>query len=331
MVAIKDSGLYEASSEIRCCVVNDGAEVIADERFNDGKISVTFLGPSTLFERATILHMRQAALQEQCAYWYVHTKGITHYGSVIEANVNDWVQLLLYWNVWKWRFAHDALCSNEFDVYGCNYQESPVPHFSGNFWWSTSKYVSTLPDFLDPVLLCAAEFWLCTNKPRVYNTLHSGVHHYTTRYPTVEIETFASLQHRVWVARRLHVAFMYGTRLRCIDVTAEATEAFQSDTNAPRFHIAANADFNQLFGDVLPHQEKRLYVLARGVTLELPESRACGYEIDATEDTVKLCNKTAGSEYKIACGEITLLQGAAMYSITRQDECIEVCIEKAAV
>ena len=32
-----------------------------------------------------------------------------------------------------------------YDCCGCNWDELPQPHFSGNFWWATSSHIKNLP------------------------------------------------------------------------------------------------------------------------------------------------------------------------------------------
>ena len=36
-------------------------------------------------------------------YFYLHTKGITHINSPCYNNIIDWVKLMLYWNIEKWK------------------------------------------------------------------------------------------------------------------------------------------------------------------------------------------------------------------------------------
>jgi hypothetical protein len=108
-------------------------------------------------------------------YWYTHTKGLRWFNTVQESFVIDWIKLLIYWNIEQWELAVKSLENH--DVYGCNYiinyQGNPK-HYSGNFWWATSKYIKTLPSqiglgYNDP------EFWVCLNNPKTFNAFSSGL------------------------------------------------------------------------------------------------------------------------------------------------------------
>jgi hypothetical protein len=179
---IKDSGLYDNTSEIRCVIVNDFNRIIDDDRFQDNKIVLFYGGSSANYERPTLLNMQKSSFQENCNYWYVHTKGLRWFNTEKEENVLDWINLLLFWNITNWKKAVFHL--NEYHIYGCNYTNVPTPHFSGNFWWAKSEYVKTLPDMIsngynDP------EFWLFYNNPYYKNIFSSGLEgmgHYDCRY-----------------------------------------------------------------------------------------------------------------------------------------------------
>jgi len=168
---VKESGLYDVTSEIRCGIISDEGCVISDFRLNDPKIKIVVLGHSSLYERPTLLHMRRSSETDppNTSYWYVHTKGLRHFGTETEENVIDWINLLLYWNINKWRIALKSLLS--YDIYGCNgYQRKNITplHYSGNFWWANSSYIKTLPDFIGKSYL-DPEFWVCARDPKMCN------------------------------------------------------------------------------------------------------------------------------------------------------------------
>lgn len=148
------SGLYEASEEIRVCVVN--SELVQDERFNDPKIKLFFLGSEAQYERPTLLHMREQAEKEVAAYYYLHTKGLRHYGQPTFEYVQAWIQVLLHANVTRWRDAYDIISNDRADTYGCLYNKL---FYVGNFWWSSSKHVKTLPKTIGKDY-CAPEWWV---------------------------------------------------------------------------------------------------------------------------------------------------------------------------
>ena len=176
---IKEHGVYDASDEIRVGVVVNGA-FQPDPRLDDPKMRILFHQPCSMYERPTLLHMRDASEREDAYYWYVHTKGISHFGTSKEPFVTDWIQLLLYWNIRHWKHAVHILDS--YPTYGCN---SVGKHYSGNFWWATSAHVKTLPKkigdgYIDP------ENWICSNNAKLFSVFNSGLQgygHYYFIYP----------------------------------------------------------------------------------------------------------------------------------------------------
>jgi hypothetical protein len=167
MKEVKESGLYDVTSEIRCGVLSDGGCVIPDVRLDDPKIKIVVDGHSSLYERPTLLHMRTSSETDppNTSYWYVHTKGLRHFGTATQENVIDWINLMLYWNINKWRMALQSLVS--YNIYGCNgvVFEGHL-HYSGNFWWANSSYIKTLPNFIGE-LYTDPEFWICLANPKM--------------------------------------------------------------------------------------------------------------------------------------------------------------------
>ena len=98
---IKNSGLYNASKEIRCGIVNDEGIIAMNDRLQDLKLKIIFCKNSAEYERPTLYHMRKFSEKdpENTVYWYAHSKGISHFGTYVENNVIDWIKLLLYLSV----------------------------------------------------------------------------------------------------------------------------------------------------------------------------------------------------------------------------------------
>jgi hypothetical protein len=215
MDEIVTSGLYNAANEIRCTILSEKNELTEFDRnyilyeslqpssslntthrkilgtynrenkYNvTTKMSIVYIGKPEEYERPTLLHMKQSAEKTDhtgTKYFYIHTKGIRWYGTPREQCVIDWIKLMIYWNIEHWCNAIDVL--NKYDTYGCNYNcsEHP-PHYSGNFFWTTSYHLKILPDKIGPHYN-APEFWLCSNgmfsgKPNVYNAYNSDYSEY---------------------------------------------------------------------------------------------------------------------------------------------------------
>jgi hypothetical protein len=127
--------------------------------------------------------MRLACDQDDynTAYWYVHTKGLRHFGTESENSVIDWIKFLLYWNIKKWKIAIELL--NFYDTYGCNAIEKQ--HYSGNFWWANSKHLKDLPVKIGDYYT-GPEDWICIKNDKMFNIFSSGLQgfgHYSNLYP----------------------------------------------------------------------------------------------------------------------------------------------------
>ena len=197
MDTIRNAKLYEASSDIRIGVINDSGVFNIDENplLNDPKFNIVYVGKSEEYERPTLLHMKRAAETDapETKYFYFHTKGIRWFGTEREPFIIDWIKLMNYWNIEKWQDAFYIL--NKYDTYGCIFYNGIAtghsPHYSGNFFWTTTHHLKTLqaeigPGYMDP------ECWLFYNgnlngSPNAYNAFISntenGYFHYKNPFP----------------------------------------------------------------------------------------------------------------------------------------------------
>jgi hypothetical protein len=154
---VKNYGLYDATTEIRCGVVNENGILIKDKLFNDIKIKIVYIGNSLKYERPTLLDMRDKSESDgpDTVYWYLHTKGLRHFNTPKESFVLDWIKLMLYWNIYKWRLALEYL--KTYDTYGCN--NLGFTFYSGNFWWATCEHIKHLTKYIDDYYT-APEDWI---------------------------------------------------------------------------------------------------------------------------------------------------------------------------
>lgn len=166
---IKSSGLYDNTDEIRLGILTESGTYIHDPLFNDPKFKIIYNGKYEEYERPTLLHMRKSAETENnTKYYYLHTKGIKHFGSKHEKTVLDWIDSMLYWNIVKWKDAVEKL--DKYETYGCHYNNV---HYAGNFWWATSKHIQKLSTQI-PDYYTAPEDWVLTNKDKVYCAHNCG-------------------------------------------------------------------------------------------------------------------------------------------------------------
>lgn len=100
---VKNYGLYDATTEIRLGVLSENSIISHDYRLHNSKFKIIFVGTPDLYERPTLLHMRNSCDSDghDTLYWYLHTKGLRHFGTNRESYVIDWIKLMLYWNIQK--------------------------------------------------------------------------------------------------------------------------------------------------------------------------------------------------------------------------------------
>lgn len=182
MDCIISSGLYENTVTIRLGILNDERILIDDDILNDKKFDIIYTGKSSEYERPTLLHMRKMSGQDRggTVYYYLHTKGLRHFGKDTELNVIDWINLMLYWNIERWELALENL--KTFDTYGCN---DTGHHYSGNFWWAKKEHILKLPEFIEEYYT-APEDWVQkvgTNKCSIFMSGIQGCGHYNHRFP----------------------------------------------------------------------------------------------------------------------------------------------------
>lgn len=142
------SGLMDALDALY--VLNYGHEVTAD--ITSKYPSVTWfhlLNETSYFETPSIRIMHRVAQSLQHRGWevnilYVHTKGASY--RLVYDHIEDWRHLMTYFLIERYRDCLDFLSTLRYDAVGVNYSPVPTRHFSGNFWWTTTSYMSTLSE-----------------------------------------------------------------------------------------------------------------------------------------------------------------------------------------
>ena len=182
--ALVTSGLYAATAQIRVGVVFD-KEIDMDIRLQDPKIKIVASGPCSLYERLTLYHMKDSSHDDlpTTRYFYMHTKGISHWGTPREPFVLAWICVLLDCVTKHWQWADSVLRRSEADVYGCMYRRGHI--VTGNFWWTTARHIRTLPNIIASNYI-GPEVWICVAKNiKVANTF-PDYNCYFTMPPAVE-------------------------------------------------------------------------------------------------------------------------------------------------
>lgn len=179
--ALNKSHLYENTEIIYCAILGQ------DDNFPrsrlPSKMKIIYSGVPNDYEKPLLRKMREIAQQQptEALIWYGHTKGITKIGTWCEENVWDWLDYLLYFNFEQWRNATEVL-KNKWNTYGVNLRLKPEKHYSGNFWWSKSSYIKTLPQEIGPAYL-DSEMWIGRSPEFCgYNAKESYIDHYRDGY-----------------------------------------------------------------------------------------------------------------------------------------------------
>ena len=126
-----------------------------------------------------------SALRADAYILYYHSKGVSRTGNLA---VREWRRVMEYFCVERWREAVSTL-ERGADMAGVNWEEVPYPHFSGNFWWARSEYVSGMQPLQRHSLIGSveqfpsilhsprhdAELWPGSGRPRVAQLYRTGL------------------------------------------------------------------------------------------------------------------------------------------------------------
>lgn len=184
---IHNSGLWDAVNDINISILGDREAIVS----SSPKIKIRYHSRNfEEYERPILRILRQDAVEAQANQkpfkaLYLHSKGISDKNQDNPC-VTDWVDLMLYFNVEKWRISAQAL--DDYQICGVNWIDD-MPHYSGNFWWARSDYLATLPaeigsDYLDP------EIWVGKKHPKYRCLFDSVVNHYCTLFPRSMYEKY---------------------------------------------------------------------------------------------------------------------------------------------
>lgn len=146
------------------------------------------------YEYPALEHVRRLAVREDCMIYYFHTKGISYQATgsgdplfrSFRNNIDAWTEMLEHFILEKWRVAVNALAAG-YDTYGC-YRWPPRNYtmFSGNFWWVSSAFARSLPDFEESVTRgnrFYSEVWLFQKPNRVFSSFETVADLYFLRIP----------------------------------------------------------------------------------------------------------------------------------------------------
>lgn len=172
---INDSGLINV---LDCVfIINIGNPII--NTYGNKYVVINYSNDTKLFEKPTLNLMNVfSKFHDTCKLLYLHTKGISY--NNLNTRVNDWTNYMLYELVDNYQLCLDILDIH--DTVGCNYNEKPHKHYSGNFWWTNAKYMKTLKQITSNVRH-DCEWYILTGGANHYVLHNSGINHYENNYP----------------------------------------------------------------------------------------------------------------------------------------------------
>jgi hypothetical protein len=121
------------------------------------------------YEFPTLKKVQEKAKQEECYIMYFSNLGVGHNNT---PTAKSWRDLLDYFVIRNYKDRLKEL-EDGYDITGAEWCDLPLPHYSGTWWWSNSKYINTLIDIYEckekleiPNLNSIrhrAEMWIGTN------------------------------------------------------------------------------------------------------------------------------------------------------------------------
>jgi hypothetical protein len=118
------------------------ARAVCDDVGLDASI-VSADGDLTRFETPALLAVEAYAREHEGYVLYLHSKGVSNPQDGTKAR---WRRLMMRELVDRWEHCVAEL--PWYDAIGVNWRDmSPISHFSGNFWYASTRYLRTLADF----------------------------------------------------------------------------------------------------------------------------------------------------------------------------------------
>ena len=126
-------------------------EFVANHFPNDETMLTNRDAPTAFSEDVTLTKIWEDAQTSDNNILYIHTKGTTSFSNHLgpggmkrHKEYYYWRQFMNWGVMERWRDCVHAL-NHGYDTAGANYLSEPLPHYSGNFWWTKSEHVRKLP------------------------------------------------------------------------------------------------------------------------------------------------------------------------------------------
>lgn len=153
---IINNGLYEKTSKIYCNLVGEKKEYfieILSNKFKEEKKIILLKNIDDSGEGCTLnLIHKHSQIQTEYKILYLHSKGATYNKERQKTNplcttefAEQWTNRMLDYLVVNYKSCFQNLKEKETD--GIDFNNEPLPHYSGNFWWANSSYIKSLKSY----------------------------------------------------------------------------------------------------------------------------------------------------------------------------------------
>jgi hypothetical protein len=200
--SIVQHGLYNKTNQIMVGCLGSLACKAKLKRMLPRRFKIVFHSENIdLYEIPTLQYLHTHSQKEDFITWYIHTKGVFS-GHTRKKYINvikNWRKMMEYFVIEKHQTCLNQIQSPECDACGtearyCGFPieetlttsySPPAYHFAGNFWWSKSSHIKTLPNLyhkwleLDKSRYVAEAFiGMSPLPPRFYNFYYNFINLY---------------------------------------------------------------------------------------------------------------------------------------------------------
>jgi hypothetical protein len=160
MKCLERSGLAD-NATVYLCLTGDLTKYLDLALHFEGRDNIRLVHTTErtdLSEWPTLTHLKNVcdAAEEEIYAFYFHLKGITH---LRNKGIHDWRRYMEYWHIDRWQDCVTKL-DEGYDAVGTNFISMPFlgvdqkvrnwNHFSGGFWWASSRYIKGLKKLPHP-------------------------------------------------------------------------------------------------------------------------------------------------------------------------------------
>lgn len=152
---ILKSGLYDRTYKIFVSCLGTVTQRKHLEKMLPPKFKIVFFNEDIKLAEIPIMqYMQDLSKTDKFILWYIHTKGVT--SGARNSNIVHWRKVMEYFIIERYKKCLQTVSLSKCDACGVlAYDLSSRPSnltpngghfFAGNFWWSKSKFIRTLPN-----------------------------------------------------------------------------------------------------------------------------------------------------------------------------------------